>query len=316
MKIKHALFAQIVVLGITSCTSNNSETELQKERDQLRAKNIELTKTTESLQNENQELSKTIDLLKYPAPDRLVKIKNLISENKFSEANTEMERLSELFSESKEATEIGSLKELILEKQKKVEEEQQRIKSLGFKALREENSVEVGYNKISIGAFSTSKTFVFDSYDGSYHFRTADRGHKYISSKISIHSSNNAPLLPVFYAYSIDGSNLRLINSLNLRFAKWEDYATYLGNYSDNGNDFAKTSTIGFKIGIELSDEVLRKPIVILLRKDNCASRQTNRFAEPPVSYSIDGCHVPSTLSMDDVKIGYAVIKIFNKDKI
>ena len=45
--------------------------------------------------------------------------------------------------------------------------------------------------------------------------------------------------------------------------------------------------------------------------------RNYDRFANPPVYYSIgDGCTYNPTLTLDDLKKGYAVVKILNKNKL
>ena len=101
---------------------------------------------------------------------------------------------------------------------------------------------------------------------------------------------------------------------MEVRFAYWQDYGHYLGNYPDYGNDFAKTSTIRFKLGDEVSKEITAKPYAIVLKKTNGLSRKYDRYKNPPVSYSgyID---YPYRLSLDDF-IGdnarYVVIKITN----
>ncbi|WP_346998914.1 hypothetical protein [Bacteroides cellulosilyticus] len=296
----------LAALLVFGCTNNQDKTEI-----------VNLTQEIEKLKSENEELRKTIDLLKYPASDRLIQIKKLITNNSFAKAQEEINQLRNLFPQSSEAQECNVQEKIIEEKQKKIKAEEERIKALGFKALKEVSNVEVFYNKISVGVFSTAKTFTFDAYDDRYFYRTADRGNKYISARITITSTDKNPKLPVFYAYRISGDKLICEGSFKLEFARWEDYATYLGNYSDNSNDFSKTSTIPFKIGIEVSDEIATSPLVIICRKQNCMVRNYDRFANPPVSYSIgDGCTYDTTLTLDDLKKGYAAVKILNRNKL
>ncbi|MDH6355967.1 hypothetical protein M2132_002318 [Dysgonomonas sp. PH5-45] len=300
--MRKILLIQFIVMCLIGCSSNPNNTDLVNK--------------VSKLEEENQQLKETIKLLEYPASNRLISINKLISENKFNEANTEINELQKLFPKSIESGEANNLKQIILDKQAKAKEEEDRIKALGFKALKEEPNIQVGYNKISVGAFSTATTFTYDAYDSRYFYNTADRGNKYVSARITITSTSKDPLLPVFYAYSISGDKLVLIDSFNLRFARWEDYGSYLGNYHDNGNDFAKTSTIPFKIGIEVSEELLQNPVVILVKNENCLKRKYNRFDDPSVSYSSDNCSSHKTLSIEDLKEKYFVVKILNKNKI
>lgn len=297
------VLAALLVFG---CTNNQDKTEI-----------VNLTQEIEKLKSENEELRKTIDLLKYPASDRFRQIKELITNNNLTKAKEEITQLKTLFPQSLEAKECEEQEKIIAEKQAKIKAEEERIKALGFKALKEISTVEVFYNKITVGQFTTAKTFTFDSYDDRYFYRTADRGNKYISARITISSTDKNPKLPVFYAYRISGDKLICEGNFKLEFARWEDYATYLGNYSDNSNDFSKTSTIPFKIGIEVSDEIATSPLVIICRKQNCMIRNYDRFANPPVSYTIgDGCTYDETLTLDDLKKGYAVVKVLNRNKL
>lgn len=296
----------LITLFLFSCTSTQDNAVING-----------LNQEIKNLKAENAELKRTIDLLKYPASDRLKRINQLIAINSLSEATEEINQLKELFPKSAEAQECEKQKQVIADKQAKIKAEEERIKALGFKVLKEVSTVNVFYNKISIGQFSTGTTFTFDAYDDRYFYRTADRGNKYISARITITSTDKDPNLPVFYVYRVSGDKLIYVDNFKLEFARWEDYATYLGNYNDNSNDFSKTATIPFKIGIEVSEEIASSPLVIICRKQNCMIRHYDRFANPPVSYSIgDGCTYDTTLTIDDLKNGYAVVKILNRNKL
>lgn len=305
--MKNKILATAIILSIIGCTTNN--------QDRVIVSN--LNEEIEKLKSENEELKNTIELLKSPASERLNIIKDLVSQNKLFEASTEIELLLKLFPKSIEAKQSSEQEKLISDKKVKAAAEQARIKALGFKVLKEVSTVEVFYNKISIGAFSTAQQFTFDAYNDSWFSFTADRGNKYISTRITITSTDKDPKLPVFYAYRVDGDKLICVGSFMLRFARWEDYATYLGNYNDNSNDFSKTGTIPFKIGIEVSNEISSSPLVIVCRKQNCMGRSSDRFSNPPISYSADsGCTYDTTLTIDDLKKGYAVVKVLNKNKL
>lgn len=305
--MKNILAIAILTSCLLSCTTNNHDSVTI----------IDLNKKVENLIAENQSLKDTIKLLQYPASDRFKNIKTLVEQNKLVEATKEIKLLRELFPLSEEAKQCAKQEEIISDKKEKIAAEQARVKALGFKALKEESTVEVFYNKISIGAFSTASTFTFDAYDDSWFLFTADRGNKYISARITITSKDKNPKLPVFYAYRVAGDKLECVGSFILRFARWEDYATYLGNYNDNSNDFSKTATIPFKIGIEVSNEIASSPLIIVCRKQNCMIRHSDRFSNPPISYSIgDGCTYDEVLTLESIKKGYAVVKILNKNKL
>ena len=299
------IISTIVIL--TSCDS--SSTKQAEGSDNLNLKVNQLT-------SENDSLKRIIEMLKFPASDRLKEIQGLMDQNNFDQAINQIEILENLYPLSEETKSATKLRETITIKKDQIKAEQERIKALGFKALKEEKNITVSYNKISVGDFSIAQTFTFDAYSDEWHLYTADRGNKYISARITITSTDKDPNLPVFYAYSISGEKLHLLGEFVLKFARWEDYATYLGNYNDNKNDFSKTASIPFKIGIELSDDQLSKPIVIVLQKMNTMSRSYERFNNPPVSYTSSGSYSKSEVTIDDVNRDYAVVKILNKNKI
>lgn len=305
--MKKLLLICIIVSCCLGCTTNTQDTAI------ISSLNSEI----EKLKTENEDLKKTIELLKCSASDRLRVIKQLVAQDKFEEASKGIKELKELFPLSEEVKQCDEQENIITTKKEKILAEQARVKALGFKALKEVSTVDVFYNKVSVGSFSVAKTFAFDAYDDSYFYKTADRGNKYISARITITSEEKDPKLPVFYAYTVAGDKLQYEGHFILRFARWRDYGTYLGNYNDNGNDFSKTSAIPFKIGIEVSDKVASEPLVILCRKQNCMVRNYNSLSNPPVSYSIGGgCTYDTTLTIDDLKKGYAVVKVLNKNKL
>lgn len=296
----------LILLALAACTQQHVQNN-----------NPVLNQEIEKLKSENKELKKTIESLQYPAPDRLQEIKTLISENNLSIAENKITELKKLFPISNEAKLCSEQEKIIADKKAKIKAEEERIKALGFKALKEEAIVSIDYNKIQIGGFSTAQTFTFDSYDDRYFYKTADRGNKYISARITVTSKDKDPKLPVFYAYSISGDKLNYEGSFMLRFARWEDYSTYLGNYNDNSNDFSKTATIPFKIGLEISSDLAQQPLLILLKHKNCMERSYDRFANPPASYSEGSdCTYTTTLSLEEVRKEYSLVKFLNKGKI
>src|SRR5690606_10439228 len=113
--------------------------------------------------------------------------------------------------------------------------------------------------------FKVSNTFTFDRYDDTYHYATAERGDKYIISNVIVSSKIKDPNLCAFAIYSLESdSSLTFINTLEYRFQRWEDYATYLGNYQDKGNDFAYSENVKMTLGAAVSQEKLKNKIFII----------------------------------------------------
>ena len=303
-----ALLGVLIVPLLFSCGVDQSEfNKLKKERDDLAAQ-VSANKAT------IQALRDSVTMLAFPADQRLNKINTLVSSGDYTAAKQEIARLTSLFPESKEAKATPAIIEKIdrLIAQKKAEEE--RIKALGFKALKSSTTFKIDYNTVELTSISVGNTFTFDSYDDRYFYRTADRGNKYVTAAMKITSQDKDPKLPQLAIYSISGDTMSKVGSFDTEFARWKDYGTYLGNTHDFGNDFAKTSSVRFKIGEEVSEDIVKGPYALIMKKENGLSRNYDRFANPPVSYT-GYVSYPSTLRLEDfTKEGsdYIVVKIAN----
>ena len=164
----------------------------------------------------------------------------------------------------------------------------------------------VTFSNISIG-----KNYIHDSYEDRYFYNDADRGCKYISVLMTVKSDDHDPDIPQLAVYTINGDKMNFEGSFRTEFNRWEDYSTYLGNYHDSHNDFAKVNTVRFKLGLQVSDEKLAKPYAIVLMKKNVLTRLYEQFRNPPVYYS-GNADYPSILSLENFKSNYVLIKRFN----
>lgn len=308
--VKHTSIAAITFLCciLWGCGVDQSEYDkVKKERDEL-----ELTIKQKDIII--RQLHDTISMLSYPANQRIIKINNLVSDGKYNEARSEMDLLAALFPESKEAQLIPSISSKIDDLVQKKKAEEERSKALGFKGLKPSLTATIGYNDVSFSNLSISNTFVHDAYEGRYFYNTADRGNVFFTATMQVTSSSKDPNLPTLAVYSIKGDKMNREGTMRIEFARWEDYGCYLGNYHDNGNDFAKTATIRFKLGVELSEEIKKTPYAIVLKKSNVFSRHEDRFENPPISYNGSASY-PYSLALDDFtkeNSQYMVVKIAN----
>jgi len=155
---------------------------------------------------------------------------------------------------------------------------------LAAKSNKSYHSGDVSYSGLT---FKITKRFNFDRYDDTYHYLDAERGEKIIWSDLTIKSKDKNPTLHGFGVYYLDAdSSFVLIDVLNYRFYRWEDYGTYLGNYHDNTNDFAYKESIRFSLYGKISDDLLNKKIFVVTKKSPMFNRTEDRFGNPPVSYS------------------------------
>ena len=306
----YALIALVVfviiflIMMMTSCNQVNTTNQLsQKEQLYLDSVN--------QLKKQLEEANAQIELLKYPADQRLNKAKTLMESGDLDGAIKEINQLKEVFPNSNEVTLSEAIIKKINELKEAKRKEEERIKALGYKAIKEQTTIKVDYNTVTLSAINVGNTFTFDSYGDRYYYRDADRGNKYVTMQMSVTSTDHDPNLPQFAVYSINGDRMDLVGTFGTEFARWRDYGAYLGNYHDSSNDFAKVSTVRFKLGIQVSNEILAGPYAIVLMKKNVLVSHYDRFENPPMSY-IGSADYPSSLYLDNFKDDYALVKRFN----
>ncbi len=294
------IYFTIAVALLTASCNNGVE---QTEYDKLKAELTECKETVEELQNTPQV--------------RLSNGQQYLSKNDIINAKKEFNALIEKFGETEEAKKAKSLIAEIEKEEKVKKEAEERKRTLGFKVLKENSSVIAGDVTVKFNSVSTSGNFIFDRYDDSWRYRDAERGEIYVLANVSVSSKIKEPKLPPISVCKIENGVLSLIGTLEYRFYRWEDYGSYLGNDADYGNDFAHTSTIRFSCGLSISKEDINNSAVfVVVKNENCFYRNTDRFGNPPVSYSSSGCNLKSTLIVDDFDKDYVLVKIFNKNKL
>ena len=235
------------------------------------------------------------------------------ADGEYEKALSEISLLETIFPNAQETTTaLGLVPEINSKVEAKKKDEEMR-KALGFKGVPQKMSFDIDYNKITLSKMSISKTFVFDAYGDQWFYRDADRGTKFVTSAMSVTSTAKDPRLPQLAVYKVDGDKLTYVSVLETQFARWEDYGSYLGNYHDSGNDFQKVSTVRFKVGVQVEDEILAGPFAVVVKKENALVRTTDRFANPPVSY-VGLVLYPQQLSLSDFDSDkdYIMVKLFN----
>lgn len=295
--LKLVIYLSIIVLLI-SCDNYVQKSEY----DLLNSDLIECRKIVEELQNTPQV--------------RLSNGQKYFLAADFANAKNELKLLIEKFSDSNEAKKAKSLLVEIEKREQEIKEVAERKKTLGFKILKEIKLITVGEIKMNFGNIETGQKWIFDRYGDEWRYRSAERGEKFVLAKLSISSDNKNPVLPPIGIYIMKGGELVLNGTMGYEFSRWDDYASYLGNNHDFKNDFAHSKSIPFSLGLSVSNDNLNDyPVFIIVKKENCFYRDTNRFNNPPVAYSPSGCYLKPNLTLDDFENEYVVVKIFNKNK-
>lgn len=308
--INFLIFIALAIMAMASCSGREESTKnLQAEVDSL--KNV-ITSQQVSISS----MRDSIAILQFPADQRLTKIKQLIAEGSFAGAKKEISALQSYFPNSQEAAQCPALVESIDSKIEAIEAEKERIKALGYKALKPQTKVSIGYNTIVFSSFSTGAKFIHDVYPtytgSSWLEHTADRGNKFISCAMDVSSTSKDPNIPTLAFYAVQGDKLVHKGNFWVQMGRWQDYGTYLGNEPDLKNDFSKVSTVKFKLGLELPDANFSAPYIIVLKKANTQVRHSERFRNPPIYYDGNAGY-PQTLNIDNFNQGdYVAIKIAN----
>lgn len=313
MKIKSlGKILTLFLIALTSCTPNSTvkeNVELNKVIDSLQELTNSQSDIIHSLRDSIGVQEELINRLQYPAPERLSKAKEYFETKDFGKAQNEIDQLKATFPNSPEIIKADELAIKIKECIEAEAKERERKEALGFKALPEMTSIKVGYNLITLSSFTTGSKFVFDSYDDTYHYFTADKDSKYITFSMSVKSTDKNPAIPLFAIYSIKGKEMNYIGTFQTRYSRWSDFGAFLGNYNDTSNDFSKVNTVNFKLGAQIKSSLLNEPYAIVMVNDNVQVEKYERFNNPPKYWTTD-FSFPETLNLDSFHSRYVLIKI------
>lgn len=308
MNSRLLLLLALSTSNFLSCGVKQSEFDIVKT--ELETAKKQLEKDSVRIFN----LQDTIKMLSLPANRRLSLINEQVANGEYNRAKKNIDELKCLFPNSIESQQSTAILQRIDSLIAKQRAEEERVKALGFKSLKPVSSAIIEYNKVSFSGLSVSNTYVHDSYDSRYFYNRADRGNTFILATMAVTSESHNPDIPTLAVYSINGDKMQIESVMRLEFAQWKDYGAYLGNHTDFGNDFSKTSTIRFKLGSEVSLDLMKKPYAIVLKKYNGLARKNNRYDNPAISYSGNMMY-PHTLSLEDFtgdNARYVIIKIAN----
>lgn len=147
----------IAVFTLMSCIETN---ESQSDYEKLRVQNIKLKKHIRRLND-------SIAKLKFPAPDRVLVINELVYTNKLDSAKIQISQLKKLFPNSREAKNIDEVILLIQrkeeEKKRESEEEAERLAAAALKATVKSSSSSSSSNS----NFSSSRSSSYSSTCGA-----------------------------------------------------------------------------------------------------------------------------------------------------
>lgn len=254
--------------------------------------------TIKVLKQELSEANAKIEILSYPADQRLVHIGELFNSEDYAGVKKEVAELKRVFPNAKENDDCNEylMKIEAIEEAKKAEEE--RIKALGFKAFKDNPTVKFDNVTYSFSGFTYGRTFTFeyvlDVYEYSY--EVADKNCTYILASLAISTKENYASNPRVYACEIVDGKLKEIDDFRIEYASYNTYGASIGNYSETSHDFSKVSSVKYKMAAQIPQSYTSKPIVIIVRKTSG--------------------YMSGEISIDEVRENYEVIKILNRNRL
>ena len=130
-EINYVLLLLLLLVSCINKSGNSSQiVEIEKKYQDS------ITALMSQLEQANQQ----IELLKFPADQRLNKAKTLMESGDLEKALSEIQQLKKIFPNSQEASSSGALVSKINEIKEEKRKEEERIKALGFKAIPEQTN--------------------------------------------------------------------------------------------------------------------------------------------------------------------------------
>ncbi len=290
----------LVLLGMSigtcmlSCTQAN-QTDVAAQVAEVEKKYQD---SIELLQHQLDEANGKIEILSFPADQRLAHISELFNSGDYDGVRREAEELKCVFPNAKENNDCNEYLKKIeaIEAAKKAEEE--RIKALGYKAFSDTPTVKFNNVTYSFSGFTYGRTFTFEYvYDvDEYSYEVADKNSTYILASLSISTKENSAPNPRVYACEIVDGRLKEIDDFRIEYASYNTYGASIGNYSETSHDFSKVNSVKYKMAAQIPQSYTSKPIVIIVRKT--------------VGY------LSGEISIDEVRENYEVIKILNRNRL
>ena len=254
--------------------------------------------TIKVLKQELSEANAKIEILSYPADQRLVHIGELFNSEDYAGVKKEVAELKRVFPNAKENDGCNEylMKIEAIEAAKKAEEE--RIKALGFKAFKDNPTVKFDNVTYSFSGFTYGRTFTFEYVldVDEYSYEVADKNCTYILASLAISTKENYASNPRVYACEIVDGKLKEIDDFRIEYASYNTYGASIGNYSETSHDFSKVSSVKYKMAAQIPQSYTNKPIVIIVRKTSG--------------------YMSGEISIDEVRENYEVIKILNRNRL
>lgn len=283
-------------------TCRSSEATLRGQRDELQARIAEAEDRIEELETTpSMRLARALAVLEdgHEVEGRRILTELVNLHPTSEEAVMASERLAVLEREAAErrAAEVAEA------------ERRRRIAQEGFAALSQDRSPEIGGVRLRFEDVRLADRFVFDRYRDRWHYREPTRGHSMAIAGVRVTSPDSQnPRLPLLAICVADGGMATCTRRLDWRLRRWRDYGAYLGNYSDNNNDFRHNETVRFSVGGEFPDPPDGAEVYLVASREPCVERVEDRWGRPPVRYSAQECRIAVRLTAAELDEQFIVV--------
>lgn len=308
--MKRGLMVACCILALTGC--GDGEEIYKKKAESLRSEVESLRGEVSGAKYRIVELEQENKILKETPPIFLAKVKTAIANGDEAAATNALAALTSRFADSTEAAAGTSFLQKMVRDREAKEQEERRLAALGMKAIPVKGTFTADDTAVTLQSAQITGQWSFNNYGSEYEYRTAERGSRYITASVAYSSKSKDPKLAPLVVYASNGGELKRLGVMRYEFVRWESYATFLGNYHDDGNDFAHTASIRFSMGLQVDDAAISKPLYVVASSTGCAERSSDRLGNPPVSYRTYSCDsaAPSVLHASDFKEGrFGIVK-------
>lgn len=308
--MRNDLVVACLALSLTGCGDGGEM--YKKQAESLRSDVESLRADVKAAQSKIAQLEQENTILRETPPLLLAQVRKAIDSGDEAEAKGALASLSSRYADSAEAATGSSLLQKMVKDREAKEQEERRLAALGIKTIPVKGTFEAGDSVVALQSAQIAGQWSFNNHGDEYEYRSAERGSRYITAKVTYSSKSKDPLLAPLIVYAANGSELKRLGVMGFEFVRWSSYATFLGNYHDDANDFAHTANIRFSMGLQVQNEAITKPLYIVASSTGCADRSSDRFGNPPVSYSSYSCDkaAPEILRASDFKDGrFGIVK-------
>lgn len=193
-----------------------------------------------------------------------------MSDGNYKDAKKQISELQNVFPDSKEVQLSIEIEPLIQKKEALIDVEKERIKSAGYKAFNDNTSFQIGDVSCVMSGFNYGMKYVFGSCldTGEYSYSNADKDDTFLLMSLSMSTKEKYASVPDFGFYIVKEGNLVKIGRIRKEYATWSSYGAKIGNNEDDSHNFSKVNTINYKLACEISQNELKRPMLLLVKKD------------------------------------------------